>query len=169
MRKLAEESSAAAREIASTVSTLRETITATVEALSNGEREVHNVGEIARDADEALETITSGIDDIGTTIADAASVSRAQASAMAELAARIATIQDASALAAHEAAAASQLAGSQQHAVGGLTEASQQLAKLAERLRISISRFAVSTAPRPEGPPCERARSVTRRSASRAG
>jgi len=168
VRKLAEESSAAAREIATTVSTLREMISATVDALSTGEREVRNVGEIARDADQALETITKGIDDIGTTIADAASVSRAQASVMSELTTRIASIQDVSILAAQEAAAASQLATSQQHAVQGLTEASHQLASLAERLRISISRFAVSATPSSKGAPtCHTP--VTRRSASRVG
>jgi methyl-accepting chemotaxis protein len=147
VRKLAEESGRAAKEIAGTIGTLRASIATVVDAMQDGEREVRNVGEVATGADQALTAMLTGIETIAAVIAEAAMVSRRQAESMGSLSTKIEGMQQVSAEAAVRAAAAATVARQQSSATEGLTLTSQQLAELADRLRRSISRFAVGSLP----------------------
>ena len=147
VRKLAEESGRAAKDIAATISTIRENIGAAVESMREGARDVSDVGGIATEANDALGAMLSGIGRIAEVIGEAAQVSRAQSATMAGLAAAIENVQSVSVEAATRAETAARVATQQTASLEGLTLTSQQLAELADRLRQSISRFAVSTLP----------------------
>ena len=144
VRKLAEESGRAAKEVASTIATVRESIATAVQSMTEGEQEVRNVGEIATEANAALSAMLTGIERISEVIGEAADVSRKQSAAMADLSGVIQNVQAVSVEAAVRAQDASRVATQQTVSLQGLTETSQQLAALADRLRQSISRFAVS-------------------------
>jgi methyl-accepting chemotaxis protein len=143
VRKLAVQSAHAAREIAGTVTQVRETIAGVVGALEGRGRQLRDVGEIAGTANEALGAMVSGAHNVAEVIAEAAQVSRAQAATMAELSARIAAIRKVSAEAAAAAAGASTAAAQQTDSAASLASTSAQLSGLADRLRESISRFRV--------------------------
>ena len=145
VRKLAEESGRAAKDVAITIATVRENIATAVQSMTEGEQEVRNVGEIATEANAALSTMLTGIERISEVIGEAANVSRKQSSTMADLSGVIQNVQAVSVEAAVRAQDASRVATEQTVSLQGLTETSQQLAALADRLRQSISRFAVST------------------------
>ena len=145
VRKLAEESGRAAKDVAITIATVRESIATAVQSMTEGEQEVRNVGEIATEANAALSTMLTGIERISEVIGEAANVSRKQSSTMADLSGVIQNVQAVSVEAAVRAQDASRVATEQTVSLQGLTETSQQLAALADRLRQSISRFAVST------------------------
>ena len=147
VRKLAEESGRAAKDIAATISAIRENIAAAVESMREGARDVSDVGGIAAEANDALGAMLSGIGRIAEVIGEAAQVSRAQSATMAGLAAAIENVQSVSVEAATRAETAARVATQQTASLEGLTFTSQQLAELADRLRQSISRFAVSTLP----------------------
>ena len=144
VRKLAEESGRAAKEVAITIATVRESIATAVQSMTEGEQEVRNVGEIATEANAALSAMLTGIERISEVIGEAANVSRKQSSAMADLSGVIQNVQAVSIEAAVRAQDASRVATQQTVSLQGLTETSRQLAALADRLRQSISRFAVS-------------------------
>lgn len=144
VRKLAEESSLAAREIATTIAGVRESIATATASMRAGEAEVHNVGEVAASANSALSTILGGIEQIAEVIAEAATVSRAQSETMVDLSGAITGAQDATAEAAARAREASHAATQQTASFESMAETSRRLAELADRLRSSISRFAVS-------------------------
>lgn len=150
VRKLAEESGAAAKQVAATLGGVREHIVAAVTTIEAGERGVRNVGDIAAEADVALQAILTGIKNVTEVIAETAAVSRQQAHAMVELSSKIESIQTVAAGAASRAADASTVALQQTGSIEGLSNASRQLAELADRLRHSVSRFAVT--PGAEGP-----------------
>ena len=144
VRKLAEESGRAAKDVASTIATVRENIATAVQSMTEGEQEVRNVGEIATEANAALSTMLAGIERISEVIGEAANVSRRQSAAMADLSGVIQNVQAVSVEATSRAQDASRVATEQTASLHSLTETSQQLAALADRLRQSISRFAVS-------------------------
>src|SRR5436190_227335 len=143
VRKLAEESGRAAKEIAATISDVRENIAVAVQSMSEGEREVLGVGEIANEANTALSTMLAGIGRIAELIADVTTVSREQSTKMRQLADAIDGVQGVSEEAAAQARDASDVATRQTRALEGLAETSRSLALLADRLRRSTSRFTV--------------------------
>jgi methyl-accepting chemotaxis protein len=144
VRKLAEESGRAAKEVTATIATVRESIATAVQSMTEGEQEVRNVGDIATEANAALSAMLTGIERIADVIGEAAEVSRKQSSAMAELSGVIQNVQAVSVEAAVRAQDANRVATQQTASLHDLTDTSRQLAALADRLRQSISRFAVS-------------------------
>jgi methyl-accepting chemotaxis protein len=86
----------------------------------------------------------TAIERIADVIGEAANVSRKQSSTMAELSSVIHSVQTVSVEAAMRAQDASRVAAQQTVSLQALTQTSQQLAALADRLRQSISRFAVA-------------------------
>lgn len=144
VRKLAEESAGAAREIADTIASVRQTIDVTMKAMTEGASEVRGVGAVADEADRALREMLGGIARIGAAIAETAKVSRDQSTAMRELAESIASVQGVAGDAASRAQAAAQVAVRQTTALDGLAQMSGELAGLSERLRQSSSNFTVS-------------------------
>ena len=148
VRKLAEESSAAAKQIAATITNVRESIAMATQTMSVGERQVRNVGEVATSANQALGTILEGVERLAEVITEASAVSRAQSAAMASLSGAIVQIQSASTDASAQARDASRIVSEQTASLDGLAATSRELAELADRLRLSISRFAVSATTR---------------------
>jgi methyl-accepting chemotaxis protein len=177
VRKLAEESGRAAKEIAATIAEVRDNIAVAVQSMSEGEREVRDVGDIANEANTALSTMLTGIGRIAELIADVTTVSREQSTTMHQLAEMIDGVEGVSDEAAVQAREASEAATRQMRALEGLAETSRGLALLAERLRRSTGRFTVPIAapapsttdeppndpssehrPIPSGPPARAAR-----------
>jgi methyl-accepting chemotaxis protein len=146
VRKLAEESGRAAKEIADTIGVVRDNIAAAVAAIGQGERDVRDVGGIANEADRALGTILEGIRQIADLVAETASVSRSQSTTMETLTATMAGVESVATQASTRAEVASAAATQQTTALEGLSATSRQLVDLADRLRLSVSRFAVTTA-----------------------
>jgi len=146
VRKLAEESGRAAREVADTNAAVREDIAAAVTSMGEGEREVRDVGSVADEANRALGAMLEAIRRITDIVVETAGVSREQSAAMETLTASIAGIQDVAVEASTRAATASLVATEQTSALDGLSATSRQLAELSDRLRQSVSRFAVTDA-----------------------
>jgi methyl-accepting chemotaxis protein len=145
--KLAAQSDRAAKDIAVTIAGVRGQIESAVRAMNQGEEEVRGVGSVATDATAALGTVLSGIERIAAVISDAATVSRSQSETMSQLADAIRSMENVSVEAAARAEEASSAASAQKGSLGALSSSSQQLADLADRLRRSITRFAVSAGP----------------------
>lgn len=143
VRKLAEESGRAAKEIATTIADVRDNIATAVQSMAEGEREVRGVGEIAGEANTALSAMLDGINRIAALIAEVTAVSRDQSATMRQLAEVIDGVHGVSMEAAAQARDASESATKQMRALEGLAETSRGLAQLAERLRRSTSRFTV--------------------------
>jgi methyl-accepting chemotaxis protein len=154
VRKLAEESGRAAHEVADTNAAVREDIAAAVASMGEGERDVRDVGSVADEANAALGAMLDGIRRITDIVVETAGVSREQSAAMETLTASITGIQDVAVEASARAATASVVATEQTTALDGLSATSRQLAELSDRLRQSVSRFAVmdaaGAAPLPE-------------------
>jgi methyl-accepting chemotaxis protein len=146
VRKLAEESGRAAREVADINATVREDIAAAVASMGEGEREVRDVGSVADEANAALGAMLDGIRHITDIVVETAGVSREQSAAMETLTTSIGGIQDVAVEASARAATASLVATEQTTALDGLSATSRQLAELSDRLRQSVSRFAVTDA-----------------------
>ena len=147
VRKLAEESARAAKEVASTIAVVRENIATAVESMAHGEREVRGVGDVADEANRALGAMLEGIRRIADVITEAASVSRAQSATMETLSTTMTDVQGVATEASARANTASHLATEQTQALTSMSATSRQLAELADRLRESISRFAVASVP----------------------
>jgi methyl-accepting chemotaxis protein len=146
VRKLAEESGRAAKEVADTIAVVRSNIAAAVSSMAQGERDVRDVGGVAEEANQALGTMLDGVRRISDVITETATVSRAQSATMETLTATMTGVQDLAHDASERAAAASTVASQQTAALDGLTATSRQLAALSDRLRQSISRFEVEDA-----------------------
>lgn len=147
VRKLAEESGRAAKDVAAMIATVRDTIASAVQSMSEGERDVRNVGQVAAEATQALGTMLDGIGRMAEVVATTANVSRTQSATMAGLSTAIQSVETVSDDTAARAEVAAHLATQQTTALEGLSQSSQQMAELADRLRQSISRFAVSGLP----------------------
>jgi len=147
VRKLAEESARAAKDVASTIASVRENIAAAVDSMAHGEREVRGVGDVADEANRALGAMLEGIRRIADVITEAASVSRAQSVTMATLSTTMTSVQGVATEASARAGTASHLATEQTQALTSMSATSRQLAELADRLRESVSRFAVASMP----------------------
>ena len=143
VRKLAEESGRAAKEITATISDVRENIATAVQSMTEGESEVRGVGEIANEANTALSTMLTGIGRIAELIADVTTVSREQSTTMRQLAEVIDGVQGISDQATAQARDAADAATRHMRALEGLAATSRSLARLAERLRRSTGRFRV--------------------------
>ena len=146
VRKLAEESARAAKDVADTIAVVRENIEAAVMAMAQGERDVQNVGTIANEADDALGTMLTGVRRLAEVVSETALVSRTQSATMSELTTTMTDVRAISLDASQRAGVASDAASHQTRALDGLTLTSKQLADLADRLRQSISRFSVTEA-----------------------
>jgi methyl-accepting chemotaxis protein len=147
VRKLAEESARAAKEVASTIAVVRDNIALSVDSMAQGEREVRGVGDVAEEANRALGVMLEGIRRIADVITEAATVSRSQSVTMSTLSTTMDGVQGVATEASARANAGSRLATEQTQAIDGMSATSRQLAELADRLRQSISRFAVATVP----------------------
>jgi methyl-accepting chemotaxis protein len=155
VRTLAEESGRAAKEVADTIAAVHENIAAVVASMAEGERNVRDVGTVADQANRSLGTMLDGIRHIAEVIAETAMVSRTQSTTMQTLTSTMTEVQSVAVDASQRAATASSVATQQTSALEDLNVTSQQLATLADRLRESISLFAVSARVDSPGPEAE--------------
>ena len=151
VRKLAEESQAAAGAVAAQVEEVRARIGSVVASTASQEQEVRDAGTIASHADAALDQILGGIQRIATATTEASAVQRTQAESVTDLANAIQEIERASVEAAERARHATAAAAHQTGALDGLAAVSHEMAQLADRLRQSVSRFAVGESAAPVG------------------
>jgi len=143
VRALAAEAGKSARDVAELVSDLRTGIDAAARAMQSGEAKVRDIGAVATEADGALQELHQGVQLIGDLVNATAEVSRSQAKRLAQLAQslqQVASISTASSESANNTAAATE---AQITSMGELTATSQQLAQLAERLRVGMARFSM--------------------------
>jgi methyl-accepting chemotaxis protein len=145
VRTLAEESGRAAKEVADTIAAVHENIAAVVASMAEGERNVRDVGTIAEQANHSLGTMLDGIRHIAEVITETATVSRAQSITMQTLTSTMTEVQGVAVDASQRAVTASSVATQQTGALDDLNVTSRQLATLADRLRASVSLFAVRT------------------------
>ena len=143
VRKLAEESARAAKDVASTIDDVRHDIERAVNTMALGQREVRDVGAVAGEANAALGATMESIERIAEIVGEAAEVGRSQSVAMTTLSEAIGKVQAVSSHASGAATVASRVAAEHTTSLGDLTQTSRQLAELAERLRASIGTFAV--------------------------
>ena len=144
--KLAAGSARAAREITETMSSVRERIAAVMRISAENEATVRDVGVVATDATAALGGILDGSRRLADVVGEAANVSRLQGRAMTELATVIAGVREVASDSVARAGAAASLAQEQHAGLDALSNTAQELARLAERLRESSSRFVVAAA-----------------------
>lgn len=143
VRKLAEESGRAAKEIAVTISEVRDNIATVVQSMGESERQVRGVGGIASEANSALTAMLAGITRIAELVAEAAASSRQQSDAMRRLSGVINTVQTVSVEVAARVEGAAEAASHQARTLEEVAETSGHLAALAERLQRSIARFSI--------------------------
>ena len=146
VRKLAEESATAAKQVAGTIADVRGRIGLVVEQMSAGAREVGDVERVATEANRAMGAIVEEVARVAAVVTETATVSRDQTVAMTELTGSIRSIETVSVEAAARAQEASAAARRQTAVLDGLTATSGELAGLAERLRASMRRFRARSA-----------------------
>ena len=147
VRKLAEESSRAAKEITQTIALVRQNIAAVVDSMRKGERDVRDVGSVAGEANQALGSLLEGVRHIADVVSDTANISRMQSATMRTLSGTMDGMERVANEASVRAGAASRVATQQTVAMDGLSSTSRQLAELADRLRQSVNQFAVVANP----------------------
>ncbi len=143
VRKLAQESAKAARDVGGAVEDARTGVAAAMEAMRAGEERVRDVGGVATTADAALAEVLTGIRALSALVDEIAATSQRQADAMAALLDAMAAIGRFTDGAADGAAAAAGVVTEQHVALRRLAETAQRLAGVAERMRGSIARFSV--------------------------
>ena len=143
VRKLAEESARAAKDVGGAIEDVRGGVMAAVDAIGAGETRVRDVGGIAGEADQALQDVLAGIGGLAALVDAMASTSQRQADAMTGLLAAMEHLETLSAGSADSAAQAAGAVTEQHVALQRIAATSQQLAEVAERMRGVIVRFSV--------------------------
>ena len=144
VRALAAESAGSAREVTDLIGDVVARVDAVSRAMTSGEEKVRDVGVVARQAQGALHDLQRGIAQVKELIEETAHVSEGQADRMASLAEKMSNVAKISAASAKEADGAAAAMATQQRTIQDLKAVSAQLAELAERVRGSIARFAVT-------------------------
>ncbi len=150
IRALATESANAANQIASTVQSVRDDISAAVQAMEATAREVSDAGEIAQDATAALEEMMVGITAVSRHSAEVATLARQQALLSGNVAMAFDSANQSVERAVGSAVTSAELANGQRSEIEELTSSAGQLAAAAARLRALVLRrqtieFAVQT------------------------
>jgi methyl-accepting chemotaxis protein len=143
VRALAAEAGSSARDVTDLIGDVLSQVDAVSKAMTSGEEKVRDVGAVAQQAQGALRDLERGISKIKGLVDATATVSQTQAKRMATLADKMADVASISTGSANEADSAAAAMATQQRTIGDLRAVSGQLAELAERVRMSIARFAV--------------------------
>jgi methyl-accepting chemotaxis protein len=140
IRKLASESARASKDIASTVHAVREEIAGTVSAMELTARGVRDVGDVAGEAQTALDAILADITRIAEHADDAAQLARAQAEAASTVDAAFQSVDERATRAVSDARHATDAVAAQRGALDDLARSASQLTDAATRLRHAIAR-----------------------------
>ena len=143
VRKLAEESARAAKDVGGAIEDVREGVTAAVGAIRAGEAKVLDVGGIAAEADQALQNVLGGIGSLTALVEAMAATSQLQATAMTALLGAMDRIEHLAGGSADNAAQAAGAVTEQHLSLQAIADTSAQLADVAERMRGAIVRFSV--------------------------
>jgi methyl-accepting chemotaxis protein len=143
VRKLAEESARAAKDVGGAIEDVRGGVTAAVEAIHAGETRVRDVGGIAGEADQALQDVLGGIGSLASLVDALAATSQQQAAAMTALLAAMGEVESLAAGSADSAAEAAGAVTEQHVALQRIADTSHLLSEVAERMRGAIVRFSV--------------------------
>jgi methyl-accepting chemotaxis protein len=140
IRKLASESARASKDIASTVHAVREEIDGTVSAMELTARGVRDVGDVAGEAQAALDVMLADITRIAEHADDAAQLARAQSDAAATVDAAFQSVDERAERAVADARHATEAVMAQRGALDELARSAAQLTDAASRLRHAIAR-----------------------------
>jgi methyl-accepting chemotaxis protein len=143
VRKLAEASARAAKDVGGAIADVRDGVMAAVEAIHAGETRVRDVGGIAGEADQALQDVLGGVGSLASLVEALATTGQQQAAAMTALLAAMGQVETLAAGSADSAAEAAGAVTEQHVALQRIADTSRQLAEVAERMRASIVRFSV--------------------------
>jgi methyl-accepting chemotaxis protein len=143
VRKLAEASARAARDVGGAIVDMRGGVSEAVDAIRTGEAYVREVGAVSAAADRAIREVLDGVSGFAGLVEAAAATSQAQAEGTGALLDGMERVGGLAATSAEHAAQAAGAATDQQVALQRLTVSTRELAQVAERLRGSIVRFSV--------------------------
>jgi methyl-accepting chemotaxis protein len=155
IRKLASESARASKDIASTVHVVREEIAGTVSAMELTVRGVRDVGDVAGEAQAALDAMLADITRIAEHADDAAQLARAQADAASIVDAAFQSVDERATRAVSDARHATDAVAAQRGALDELARSASQLTDAATRLRYAIARVSASDPHEPLTPPVD--------------
>ncbi|MGH7591436.1 MAG: methyl-accepting chemotaxis protein [Gemmatimonadales bacterium] len=139
VRTLAAQAGRSAREVGELVGELQAGIAAAERAMSSGGSQVEDIARVAREADEALLDLTTGVRRSAERVAAAAASTQAQAEHQTALRQVLDRVSDVSHGAASSSDAAARSAQQQIQAMAELTTSAQRLTLLAERLRTATA------------------------------
>jgi methyl-accepting chemotaxis protein len=134
VRKLANESERAAREIQSTVGDVRAHMGEVAQLLLTNEQEVGDVGAVAHQANDALGAIATSIERVTVLVAETTEVSRAQTARIGTLSEAIAGLDAGVQRASGRAEQTAELLRSRSTQASGLREAARRITGVAARL-----------------------------------
>jgi methyl-accepting chemotaxis protein len=143
VRKLADASARAARDVAGGIADVRDGVVAAVDAIRAGEARVGDAGGIAAQADGAHRQVLDDIAALTTVVESTASACRQQTEAVTALLATMGHVERLAGAAAAAAAGTATAVAAQDASIARVADTAQLLAQVAERLRTSTAPFSV--------------------------
>jgi len=140
VRTLAAQAGRSAREVSELVTELQEGIGGAARAMTSGQQQVEDVAKVAREADDSLRELAEGVRRSSERVGALAGGSRNQAEHLQSLRGALEQVSRTSKGAATNSDGAARAATLQSQAVQELARTAQQLAGLAERLRVAVRR-----------------------------
>lgn len=144
VRKLAEQSQEAAKQIANLIGEIQGDTDKAVAAMSDGTREVKRGSEVVNSAGLAFQEIDDQITRVSGQIREISAAMQQMASGSQQIVTSVKDIDSLSRKAAGEAQTVSAATQEQSASVEEIAASSQALAKMAEELQTAVSRFSVS-------------------------
>ncbi len=143
VRKLAEQSEQAAREIAALISEVRTETDQAVTAMQQGAHEVRTGSQVVTAAGESFRAIVEAVDKVAGEVAQMAQDARQMQDDSAKIVQAVREIDSVSQATAAQAETVSAATEEQAAAMAEITQFSQSLAKMAENLQSVVRRFTV--------------------------
>jgi len=143
VRKLAEQSQEAAKQIADLIGEIREDTDSAVAAMNDGTKEVRVGAEVVNDAGKAFQLIYRSIADVSTQMREISAAIQQMASGSQQVVASVREIDAISKGAAGKAQTVSAATEEQSATMEEIAASSQALAKMAEELTQAVSSFKV--------------------------
>jgi len=131
VRKLAERTTKATKEISEMINTIQDETTQAVSAMEEGTHKVENGVKLANEAGEALSQIVTGVEDVNDMIGQIATAAEEQSATAEEIARNMENISEA--------------AQSNVDAINDVSGASGSVADIATELKALVGRFIVTT------------------------
>jgi len=143
VRKLAEQSQEAAKQIASLIGEIRQDTDSAVVAMNDGTREVRIGADVVNDAGKAFQLIYRSISEVSTQMREISAAIQQMASGSQQIVASVRDIDAISKDTADQAQTVSAATEEQSATMEEIAASSQELAKMAEELTHAVSKFKV--------------------------